>query len=913
VNGGTTRRRPVVHRRPTASTVRELYGTALRCGRPGCMQALYRVSDTGARVPNSQVAHIHARRENGPRWDPAMTEEENRSYGNLILLCLGHASEIDATPDLYPAEVLREWKRVQVAAQEQAAKSLPPMTSAEADEVIRLSFGPDDLAAAVATAVPTSARSRSRDQALDLAVRQSTSRRTSRLLAVPPDRQDAVLTWMSENADSVVDVPEGQVRVLAGPMGAGKSELASRWWDEGLYAAQADGETEIPVWLEARRATAGLEAAVTSSIGRDPERPCRVVIDNLDGVPPRDANCLLDEARQLVRTWPRARVLATSRPGTPIGKAELIKVASWAPGRGMGLVRVITGNVRWYPETLETADLLTSPLTAIAVAARLLEGRDVQVPRLVLLRDLAQSILEQKRPDRAVPAVWDELARLAVRVLSSPAPVTAASFGSEALVWQLTDTGLAVRDGGSLRFVLPLFEQHFGAQALKSGLIMPETAAGPEAFPRWRYAVAFAAASSEPQEADHYMQQIACANPGAVSWVLNEITDDKHPRSAGTPGPAAAVRPADGADPAVAEAGRLREALQSLTSGFGACGPLLSRHRDGRLVQWGAQLHGDMLALSEARSAIPPPAVVVVEDQPGGRMGPEWIRRTLFPVPRGPFGRWSWARNRLREPLAELIRKRRLPLPPDSPLARERQWVLARQVMRVARRWDETVIPLAELRQALDPMMEKVESSVLARWSGGGVELDSHDIRWLKARVDRENGDHLCRPWPAPDRPNPAAKWQWQLYTPELTLAIMTEVLRAAVTGYQDLVQENFAGFGRALGLNSVMPACVEGSVIMPADDTDGQRSGLRYQLKPSPAAITHVNLNLLTQPEVWQPPRFADMADDRIKAPFYMPAQHNPMLPTGQTRPATNLAYEWLASDLLALGWLDRVVRFYD
>jgi len=36
-------------------------------------------------------------------------------------------------------------------------------------------------------------------------------------------------------------------------------------------------------------------------------------------------------------------------------------------------------------------------------------------------------------------------------------------------------------------------------------------------------------------------------------------------------------------------------------------------------------------------------------------------------------------------------------------------------------------------------------------------------------------------------------------------------------------------------------------------------------------------------------------------------------MLPTGQTRPATNLAYEWLASDLLALGWLDRVVRFYD
>ena len=38
--------------------------------RVGHSQALFRVSETGARVPNNQVAYIHARRENGPRWDP---------------------------------------------------------------------------------------------------------------------------------------------------------------------------------------------------------------------------------------------------------------------------------------------------------------------------------------------------------------------------------------------------------------------------------------------------------------------------------------------------------------------------------------------------------------------------------------------------------------------------------------------------------------------------------------------------------------------------------------------------------------------------------------------------------------------------------------------------------------------------
>jgi hypothetical protein len=218
VNGKARQRPPAVHRRPTGSTVRELYGTALRCGQPDCMQALFRVSEAGARVPNSQVAHIHARRENGPRWDPAMSEEENRGYGNLILLCLKHALEIDETPDLYPAEVLREWKRVQVATQERAAKALPPLSDAEADEVIRRSFSLDELTAAVAAAVPFSARSRSRDQALDRAVRQSAARRTSRLLAVPPGRLDAVLAWMSENADPVVERSRG-----AGP-GAGRPD-----------------------------------------------------------------------------------------------------------------------------------------------------------------------------------------------------------------------------------------------------------------------------------------------------------------------------------------------------------------------------------------------------------------------------------------------------------------------------------------------------------------------------------------------------------------------------------------------------------------------------------------------------------------------------------------------------------------
>lgn len=888
------------------------------------MQALYRVSETGARVLNSQVAHIHARRENGPRWNPAMTGEENRSYGNLIVLCLEHASEIDVTPDRFPAEMLREWKRVQVATQERAAKSLSPLTDAEADEVIRRSFGLEDIAAAVAALVPFSARSRTRGEALDRAVRESFGRRSTRLLAVPADRQDAVLAWMAEQDDPVVEVPEGQVRVLVAPMGAGKSEHASRWWDEGLSEAQGSDEVEIPVWLNARRVAAGLDAAVTASIGRDPARPCRVVIDNLDGVSPSEASQLLDEARQFVCTWPRTRVLATSRPGVTVGKKELLAVKPWPAGRGINLVRVITGDAGWHSWTRETADLLTSPLTAIAVAARLLKGRDVHVSRLSLLLDLAQTIIWQKRPDRSEPQLWDDLARLASCILSEPAPVTAASFGNEAQIWQLTDTGLVVSDDGTLRFALPLFEQHFGAHALTSGIIALEEAAAPEAFPRWRYAVAFALSASQPGQAEQYMLRLARTNPAVVSWALTELAETDHAAAPdplhASVSPLPAVTPSGHpGDPAIAEGQRLREALQALLGGFGACSSQLCRHRDGRLVQWGVQLLGeDWIALSEARDTVPPPDLVAVEGDPRDRPAPEWTRRTMFRIPRAPLGRWTWARNRLMQPLAELVQQRRLPLPPDSPLAAERRWILARQIMQIARRPHGTAIPLADLRQAVEVMMDRAERAVHATWSGGGMRIDSHDIRWMHSQLQRETGDQLAPPWPAPDQPQVRARWLWQGYSPELAHAILTEVLGAAVAGYRDLVAENFAAFGWALGLNSALPVTVEGTLVIPEDDTDGEHTSLDYQLMPCrPAdrqAVSRVHLDLLTQQEDrWPGGQVIAWPNDHRQTPFYIPVSYSIPPPTGQSRPATNLAYQWLAGDLRAIGWLTQYGPFND
>lgn len=107
---------PIEHRIPTPATAKYLYAHAFRCAFMGCRRPLYRVDDfTSERTLNSTICHIHARRENGPRWNKDQTEAENRSPENLLLMCLEHSSAIDDAKsiDAYKPSLLKEWKAAQ--------------------------------------------------------------------------------------------------------------------------------------------------------------------------------------------------------------------------------------------------------------------------------------------------------------------------------------------------------------------------------------------------------------------------------------------------------------------------------------------------------------------------------------------------------------------------------------------------------------------------------------------------------------------------------------------------------------------------------------------------------------------------------------------------------------------------------
>ena len=95
---------------PTSGTARKLMAlSGNRCawqgpdGR-GCEEVLARPEwpRTAAKF-----AHIYGENEGSARWDASKTDDQLRSYGNIIVMCANHHDLIDyLEPDNYPPDVL---------------------------------------------------------------------------------------------------------------------------------------------------------------------------------------------------------------------------------------------------------------------------------------------------------------------------------------------------------------------------------------------------------------------------------------------------------------------------------------------------------------------------------------------------------------------------------------------------------------------------------------------------------------------------------------------------------------------------------------------------------------------------------------------------------------------------------------
>lgn len=99
----------IEHREPTPNTQKNvLAASGNLCAFPDCSRLIF---DLQHETLIGTVAHIHARKVGGPRFDPNQSEKENRSFANLVAMCAEHSKIIDGSKwrDFSP-ETLRRWK-----------------------------------------------------------------------------------------------------------------------------------------------------------------------------------------------------------------------------------------------------------------------------------------------------------------------------------------------------------------------------------------------------------------------------------------------------------------------------------------------------------------------------------------------------------------------------------------------------------------------------------------------------------------------------------------------------------------------------------------------------------------------------------------------------------------------------------
>lgn len=111
------------------------------CYWPGCDERIVRFVD-GVPVNNFETAHIRAANEGGPRYDPAMRDDEERnSFSNLVLLCVVHHKVVDKLrPDDFSIEMLQRWKAERETAGQAALQGLRGLTEDRLQELIAGAF-----------------------------------------------------------------------------------------------------------------------------------------------------------------------------------------------------------------------------------------------------------------------------------------------------------------------------------------------------------------------------------------------------------------------------------------------------------------------------------------------------------------------------------------------------------------------------------------------------------------------------------------------------------------------------------------------------------------------------------------------------------------------------------------------------
>ena len=384
-----------------------------------------------------------------------------------------------------------------------------------------------------------------------------------------------------------------------------------------------------------------------------------------------------------------------------------------------------------------------------------------------------------------------------------------------------------------------------------------------------------------------------------------------------------------------------RETMQAWADGLGELAPFVAPVDEERQVlPVGVTVGKSIYAYSwyEGNQTIVP--VVELPSQlveaspfsPANRAFPtfEWPSMRWDKVGHSPAWAWQATRSEISRDLANVIRRRSLPLERGGSLWKEVVWLTALWVAQLGDGRTQPV-PLDKVERELQHYL--LDAEKISRYSERALPLAP--LREEIVRLRSLGATEIVSPYPGPDeyspngwlrdpvtgqkqRPEPGvvvgSSWH-DNFSAERLAARVAAIYWAALQGYEQIVTTWFSALAPHLSTAALLPARLVGLVKHPARD-GRMGASISWHLEPlAPGEVSRVDVwawRLDGQDEEvgWYRNRLTSLRQLHLSlrpraARWLVTSYHSEVVLAGGGLPATTLAYKWLEEDLKRAKWI--------
>ena len=716
---------------------------------------------------------------------------------------------------------------------------------------------------------------------------------------------------------SVLEIPEPGLHLLLGDQGSGKSLASRRLFQRAATDVIDDPSLPFPIFFEAREIRDPIRHLIVERcLGNvDPhQQPVLVVVDGVDEMGSKDATRLLRDLEIYADANPKVSILTTARPLPGLHRpSSIIKIPELDIDQAAQLIQRIVGDdmgplnlAHWRDSVREAAKL---PLFAIMIGAWLCRhSGHVRLSGYALVEDVAREALRES-PGNSEDA--DRLLQLlAVGTIIRGGSIRTHQVTRVAAQQRILNDSRLVREiQGTTDFALPIFREWYAARAILEGTISLEDI--DLTSDRWGIPLSIVAHSNDDVMARAAMEALASTNLGMASTVLkdNAPTTSSDGFVPSLPSDATAI----GED--------IRRAMEiwqvALGPLFDAVGPV---DQEGKLSALGVCLDNDYLSTGWYQGVDPVEPVVEFPalrnpirrhgTREDARDWPVWTGRLGIPK----NGLWSWilTKDELVNRLKEAMDGHHLAYVAQEAV-QELVWEFALDNIRRGSRHQGPI----SVREMLDLINGFPPYGTLLLFPIGSRRYSWDEIVLVRDHLEgmlQRGEEMLFQPWPGADL-HLSSPSIWPRYSDERLLDRVTGIHSAALRIYEAMVNSWFGSF-TGLRLSSLLPVRIEGTLTIHDERYDvpmprlswyptilptGEESCVAFQLGPNNASQRDADRYFEDQRSA-----FARLRGGNPEcAPLFYTLFS--MLEDSSSRPATELAHEWLAKDLKRLGWLDR------